>query len=109
MNTLAIEYIRHGFKHTLTLADADSSELMRRGDLALTWLQANDAQPVATPAAEAQRAPVAATNGNGNGHAPVCPTHNTPMKPSKHGGYYCTAKVADDDGTGKAVYCRQKA
>jgi hypothetical protein len=43
-----------------------------------------------------------------NGAAPLCPTHKTPMKPSKHGkGFYCPQKVADDDGTGKPVYCKQ--
>ena len=51
--------------------------------------------------------------GNGrsasNPNAPLCPTHGTPMKPSKHGGgWYCTQKIADDDGTGKPAYCRQR-
>jgi hypothetical protein len=42
------------------------------------------------------------------GAAPVCPMHGTPMKASKHGkGFYCPQKIADDDGTGKPVYCKQ--
>jgi hypothetical protein len=49
------------------------------------------------------------TSDAGNESAPLCPTHNKPMKPSKYGdGWYCPVKVADDDGTGKAVYCKQR-
>ena len=40
---------------------------------------------------------------------PNCPAHNRPMKQSQRGGWYCTAKIADNDGTGKPVYCKQKA
>jgi hypothetical protein len=44
-----------------------------------------------------------------NGNAPTCPTHGKPMQPSKHGGgWFCPVKVADDDGTGKPVYCKQR-
>lgn len=43
-----------------------------------------------------------------DGAAPLCPAHGVAMKASKHGtGFYCSQKVADDDGTGKPVYCKQ--
>ena len=53
-------------------------------------------------------------NGNGNGHAleaaaPICPTHGKAMKPSQRGGWYCPVKIAEDDGAGHPVYCKQKA
>jgi len=47
-------------------------------------------------------------NSQGNGNAPTCPTHGKAMKQSKFGGWYCPVKIADDDGAGKAVYCKQK-
>jgi len=39
---------------------------------------------------------------------PLCPVHNVRMKRSKYGGWYCPVKIADDDGTGKPVYCKQR-
>ena len=39
---------------------------------------------------------------------PLCPTHNRPMKMGKGGSWYCPVKVADDDGTGRPVYCKQR-
>ena len=39
---------------------------------------------------------------------PSCPTHNRPMQRGKRGDWYCPVKVADDDGTGKPVYCKQR-
>ncbi len=33
---------------------------------------------------------------------PQCPTHHRPMKPSQHGGWYCTAKNGDGE------YCKEK-
>ena len=50
-------------------------------------------------------------NGNGqqvNGNAPLCSTHGKPMRQSQHGGWFCPVKIADDDGTGRPVYCKQK-
>jgi hypothetical protein len=40
--------------------------------------------------------------------APTCPTHGKPMKQSQHGGWFCPHKIADDDGAGKPIYCKQK-
>lgn len=40
---------------------------------------------------------------NGNGHTPKCSTHNSPMRPSKNGGWFCPR--TNDDGT----YCQTRA
>jgi len=84
----------------LTLRAADATDLMPRALKALEWLTAQGftAGPVKTN-----------HGGNGNGNAPICPTHNKPMKASQHGGWYCPVKIAEDGGDGKPVYCKQKA
>ena len=69
-----------------------------------TWLSEHNWTPAPTrtaaaPAAQAQQ---------GEGDAPLCPTHGKPMRQGKGGGWFCPVKVADDDGTGKPVYCRQR-
>jgi len=89
-----------GFDCMLTLRAIDAADLMPRALKALEWLTAQGftAGPVRT-----------SHTGNGNSNAPTCPTHHTPMKASQHGGWYCPVKVADDDGTGKPVYCKQKS
>ncbi len=33
---------------------------------------------------------------------PQCPTHRRAMKPSQHGGWYCTAK------NGEGAYCKER-
>ena len=33
---------------------------------------------------------------------PRCPVHHRPMKPSQHGGWYCTAK------NGEGEYCKER-
>ena len=43
------------------------------------------------------------------GTPPTCPVHNRQMKPGRNGGFYCSAKLLDDGGDGKPVYCKQKA
>jgi hypothetical protein len=43
------------------------------------------------------------------GGAPLCPIHKKPMKPSQHGGWFCPVKIAEDDGSGKPVYCKATA
>ena len=90
-----------GYDVLFTLRGEAGADLLPKLTGALDWFKGHGYAPT--------------TNGHarGNGHsdssAPKCPTHNTPMKPSKHGGFYCSVKVADDDGTGRAVYCKQKA
>lgn len=49
----------------------------------------------------------AATGRNGN--APHCPVHHRRMSPSRWGGYYCTAKLGDQDADGGQAYCSEKA
>jgi len=89
----------------LTLRDDDSTRLMKRAKRALKWLADNKFAPTSTRNANGRN------NANSSdGAAPICPTHNKPMLASKHGsGWYCPVKVADDDGTGKPVYCKQRA
>ena len=82
----------------LTLRDDSGAALLPKVQAAIEHLNKMGAQPNGK-----------GNGGNGgNGNAPTCPTHGRPMKPSKHGGWYCPVKVADDDGTGKPVYCKQK-
>lgn len=40
--------------------------------------------------------------------APSCPAHGTPMRQGRRG-WFCPAKVADDDGTGRPSYCKATA
>lgn len=46
-------------------------------------------------------------------NAPMCPTHNAPMKKSQHGpGYFCPQRVAEAGGGAdgsKPIYCKAKA
>lgn len=92
-----------GYDVLLTVRDHDGRRVLSRLDAALAWLEANGgapggASPTATSTARAQSGAA----------APTCPTHGRPMKPAQRGGWYCTAKLADDDGTGRPVYCRQR-
>ena len=95
-----------GFDCELTLSGGDVKALMGQAKQALASMTAAGCKPTST------RPPASASgNGNGNGeNAPLCPTHGKPMKKSQHGGgWYCPTKIAEDDGTGKPVYCKQKA
>lgn len=92
-------YSPGGYDVLLTVRDADTSSLVKRLNLALGWLEQNGYRPTTNGAR---------TGANGNGAAPTCPTHNQVMKSSKHGGWFCPIKVADDDGAGRAVYCKQR-
>jgi hypothetical protein len=104
-----------GYDLQLTIRDWDTLTALDRLDATLNRLERYAG---VTPAA---------ANGNHNGNhaapssqapgavnspaaiaAPTCPTHGRPMRPAKRGGWFCPAKVADDDGTGRPVYCRQK-
>ena len=91
-----------GFTCQLTLRGTDGADLLPTTDKAIEWLLEHGCQPVGN-----------GYRGNGqskanNSEAPLCQTHGKPMKASKYGGWYCPVKIADDDGTGKAVYCKQK-
>jgi hypothetical protein len=44
----------------------------------------------------------------GDENPPRCPQHHKLMKRSQYGdrNWFCPAKVAEDDGTGRPVYCK---
>jgi len=95
-----------GFDVMLTLRDGDTKALMGRVEGALAWLASKGFQPTGRRSGSSGNSQ--ANNGN-QSEAPLCPTHSKSMLPSKHGsGWYCPVKIADDDGTGKAVYCKQR-
>lgn len=85
-----------GFDVLLTLRGDTGRDVLGRLDAALTWLEAAGATPTATRPSAPAPAP----------DAPVCPAHGTPMREGRRGGWYCPAKLAEDDGTGKPAYCR---
>ena len=94
--SVTIKFGLRGFDTMLTIRGESGVEVLPKLQGALDWLQKAGAAPTTR-------------GGNGNAGAPLCPTHGTPMKRSQHGsGWYCPQKVADDDGTGKPVYCKQK-
>ena len=86
-----------GRRWLLTTRAATVGELMQRVEYLDRWLSEHawstgrtaTGTPSATPS-----------------DAPTCPTHNKPMKQGKRG-WYCPVKIADDDGTGRPVYCKQ--
>ena len=93
----------NGWTCQLTIRSDTGADLFDKVEKAVAWLTEKGCTP-----AEGYRTTSASSNGNGS-TPPMCPTHGTPMKASKHGGgWYCPTKVADDDGTGKPVYCKQK-
>jgi len=95
-----------GFDAMLTLRGTEVKTVMASAKQAVEAMVKAGCKPQASrPTASAS------ANGNGNGeNAPLCPTHGKPMKKSQHGGgWYCPTKIAEDDGTGKPVYCKQKA
>ena len=97
--SITIKVNFHGYDTLLTLRGDTGADVLPKLTGAIDWLKVNGGQP--TPG----------RNGNGHGDpsAPQCPTHGQAMKPSKHGGFYCPVKIADDDGAGRPVYCKQKA
>jgi hypothetical protein len=97
----------NGYSILFTLRDETGQDLLPKVQAAISALEQMGAQP------EGYRGNGHKGNGhNGNGSAgdaPLCPTHGTPMKRSKRGsGWFCPQVVADDDGTGRPVYCKQQ-
>lgn len=93
-----------GYDCQLTLRGDDLGRVMATAKRAIDAMSKAGCKPGngnghATPAA---------TNGNGAA-VPICPTHGKPMQQSKHGGWYCPVKIAEDDGSGRPVYCKAKA
>lgn len=104
MATLTIYFVSDGFQCSLTLEAEDAADLLKKLQATTTWLRAQGAQPGEV----ANNTPSEAASGNGG--APVCPKHGTPMRQSTKGkGWYCPTKILDDDGTGKPVYCKARA
>jgi len=99
--SINIRFTWRGFDTMLTLRDTSGKALLDKMATVLDHLEKLGAQPQGNGYR---------SNGNGqsNSNAPLCPTHGQPMKASKYGGWYCAVKIAEDDGTGKAVYCKQK-
>ena len=95
-----------GFSYQLTMRAGRVGDLLAQARTLEAWLVENGW----TPASKAQgKAQAQAVPGDaGQGEAPTCPTHGRPMKPGKNGGWYCPAKLLEDDGTGKPVYCKQR-
>jgi hypothetical protein len=100
-----------GFEWLVTTRSLSLLDVMKRMKTLEEWLIKHDWEP-ANGYKPAAAPPAPATNGNApRDSVPTCPTHQVPMKPSKHkeNQFYCTKVVADDDGTGKKVYCKQTA
>lgn len=97
--SVTVKLAYRGHDVMLTLRGLDGRSVLTRLDVVLTWL----AQHGATPAASSGNGQAAAET------APTCPTHGRPMKQGRRGGWYCPAKIAEDDGTGRPLYCRAKA
>lgn len=118
MNTVTIKATSpNGFPVELTISDEAAETLTKRLTAACTWLASNEYTPpaavtapmpatVAAPmAAQPAAAPMAGSNGNGNGSPeappPMCGIHGTPMQRSrKFAGWYCPTRNADGS------YCR---
>ena len=95
----------NGFEWLLTIREGADLERARAAWKVATDITEGLLKHGARPAG---RGNVNGEANGGNGNAPLCPTHSKPMKASKHGGWYCPVKIADDDGTGKPAYCRQR-
>ena len=89
-----------GRRWLLTTRAATVGELMQRVEYLDRWLSdhAWSTRPAAAGGVPA--------GGNSAQGAPTCPSHGKPMKQGKRG-WYCPVKIADDDGTGRPVYCKQ--
>jgi hypothetical protein len=81
-----------GYEVLFTLRDHSGRELLAKLGAAIDALEAMGAQPAASRGSA----------GVPNGSVPICPYHG-PMKPSKFGGYHCTAKMGDGS------YCKERA
>ena len=93
-------YDSSGRRWLLTTRAATTGELLTRLPVLTGWLDDHGWQARASgKASQGDAAPA---------DAPLCPTHQKPMKPGKGGGWYCPTKLLEDDGTGKPVYCKQR-
>lgn len=93
-----------GYEWLLTVRADSAGDMMTRVTFLSEWFARNEWRPAPTRPTLAP--PATQGNGQATEAAPICPTHGKPMKQGKHG-WYCPAKIADDDGTGRPAYCRQ--
>ena len=103
-SSCTVKFSLDGFDTMLTIRDDTGKGALEKIQAAIKHLRNIGAMP---------------TSGNGhkssggNGSAPTCPTHGTPMKRSKHNsGWYCPQKVAETGGGAdgsKPIYCKAKA
>jgi hypothetical protein len=98
--SINLRFDYRGANMQFTLRETTGTELLNKLDAVLDRLEAMGATFGTSNGRAQQVAPAG---------APVCPTHGVPMKESKFGGWYCPEKVADNDGTGKPIYCKQKS
>lgn len=107
--SVTVKVTFRGFDTMLTLRDVDGAGVLGRMERALAWLEDKGATPAPSGGHRGQArphsAPAVATDGQ---DTPRCPTHGSPMRPGNKGGWFCPRRVADDDGTGKPAYCRQR-
>lgn len=94
-----------GHELLLTLRGFEGASTLTRLGRALDWLEGQGATPASGQRGQGQAQGSAASSSSA---APTCPTHGRAMKQGKKGGWFCPAKVADDDGAGRPVYCRQR-
>lgn len=87
-----------GYEWLLTVRADSAGDMMTRVSFLAEWFSRNGWQPAAPrsggPSAQ-----------QGEGDAPLCPTHGKPMKRGKRG-WFCSVQIAPDGGDGKPVYCR---
>jgi len=92
---------KQGFECQLTLRADDPMQLLKLANEIMAKMVEAGVKPAGSNGH--------ASNGEtAQGEAPLCPTHNKAMKPSKAGGWYCPVKIAEDGGDGKPVYCKQR-
>jgi hypothetical protein len=101
-----------GFECLLTLRGQDLATVMAQAKRATEAMSKANCKPTAPRGG--QPAPAAAASAPAQiaapaGQAPMCPAHNKPMRRNKRNdGWFCPVKIADNDGTGKPVYCQSR-
>lgn len=96
-----------GYDVLVTLRGPSGRDVLTRLDGALTWIETRGGTSTLPPMGCAPLATVDVQGGNGHDGPPVCPTHGRAMKRNRRDdGWFCSAKVAEDDGTGRVAYCK---
>ena len=93
-----------GYDLMITFRATRVADLLQQAQTVEGWLIAHNFTPA--PAFKGNGKP--SQGDAAPADAPLCPTHQKPMKPGKNGGWYCPVKLLEDDGTGKPVYCKQR-